>query len=477
MRVLLVRPENNWKMRIVGPEIGLGVLASHLRAEGHQVAILDCIRDGVRTETAFMQQVSAFSPQLVGFKAFTMDVPFVKEASRWLKKAYPDCPVVVGGPYPSGDPQGLHQVLPDCDFGFVGEADIGFPQLVKKLEEERADHLSLSDLKEIPGLIAQKEGQVLQNPTGARKNLDEVMIPAWDLIDPRTYSPYRRAWGSGGPYTPIYFTRGCPYDCTFCAVKVINGKLMRRRSVENIVSELKLLYDHYGVRSLSVADDMWTIYKPHVLEVCEGILQSGLKFKWDFPNAVRIDSIDEEMLKLFERCGWVSISIAIETGSQEVIDHMKKKIQLEEAREKAELIKRVTNMELFGFFIMGYPKEDERALKATVSFALSLPLDHCLFFYFTPHPGTEIYRELAATMPEKFQNVDWASFHYDKPTFSPASVPLEVLKRHVQMGFIRFYARPRILWGMWSRRKNYQLNGLDFVRRAMRRASYTLSPS
>lgn len=451
------------------------MIASHLRAEGHEVALLDCIRDGVSSRQSFMERLRAFAPDIVGFKAFTMDVPFIKKASGWIKEHDPNLPIAVGGPYPSGDPDGMHDVLPDVDYGFVGEADIGFPRLVHLLEEVPHTHVTETELKEIPSLVFRRNGRTIKNPQKIRKNLDEVLMPAWDLIDPRTYKAFARAWGSGGPYTPIYFTRGCPYDCTFCAVKVINGKMMRRRSGDNIIEELKLLYHKYGVRSLSVADDMWTIYKPHVYEVCEGILRSGLKFQWDFPNAVRIDTIDEEMLKLFERCGWVSISIAIEAGSQNIIDHMKKKIHLEEAREKAHLIKRVTQMELFAFFIMGYPEEREEDLKATIEMALSLPLDHALFFYFTPHPGTEIYHQLAVQMPDQFQKVDWSSFHYDSPTFSPPAIPMSKLKGYVNRAYISFYSRPRVLWGIWKRRVIYGMHPLQIGFRALKRTAVMFS--
>lgn len=471
MKVLLVRPQNNWSSRIVGPEIGLGVLATQLRKEGgYEISLYDCIKENVQSMETFRKRVEAEKPDVVAFKAFTMDIPWTHRASAVVKQANPNAVTLAGGPHASGDPQHCLNYLEHIDFAFRGEGEIGFVQLLSRIKEAKKkrngngasapwrNEAANLGFQNVPGMIWRSNGDVTVNPQMFIMDLDSIGFPAWDLIDPRTYTQFNRSWGAGGVYTPIYFTRGCPYDCTFCAVKIINGKKFRKRSVPNIIQELEMLYTRYGVRNMSIADDMLTLDRRYTMQVLQGVIDSGLKFKWDFPNGIRVTTLDEEMLHKMEEAGWVSMCVAVESGSERILKHMLKDITIDEIRTGVKLARKHTKMELVGFFILGYPEETEADIRASIKFALELPLDLCCFFYFTPHPGTEVYQHILKNYPQKFKEVDWTSFHYDRPTFSPPKIPEKKFEKMVKGAYFRFFLRPRIIRGILKRRKQYRLS-------------------
>ena len=469
MRVLLVKPGSQWLARIVGPDIGLGYLATQIRNTGHTVKILDCLKEKIDPK-GIKKEIQEYQPEVVGFKSYTMDLPWVKEASLAVKAINPRIVTLVGGPHPSGDPGHTLRYLKEIDFAFRGEAEVGLPMLLHSIS-----HNSSPKLEEVPSLcyrVGEEIEEIKVNKQSFVQDLDTIGMPAWDLIDPRGYRNFTRAWGNGGAYIPISFTRGCPFNCTFCATRLINGNGFRKRGIGHILAELNLLYHEYGVRNLSIADDNLTLDKNYLMEVCRAINEAKLSFRWDFPNGVRVTTLDEELLHRLETTGWGSICVAIESGSQRILDHMGKKITLKEIRDGVHLIKKTTKMEILGFFILGYPEETLEDIRATIKFALDLPLDMVTFFYFSPHPGTEIHRQLVEKYPEKFDNIDWTTFQYVRPTFPPPNMSGEQFERLVRGAYLRFYLRPRVILRILRRRRYQQTKLATIIIRFIKRMWY-----
>ena len=176
MKILLVVPVREGKIGYyVTPPLGLGYLATALRREGHEVAILDCIRrrlDFSGFETAVRER----QPCLVGFQTFSSDMVSVRRSADIVKGLRPDTVVVVGGPHPSGDPEGTMGFLPHVDYAFQGEGEVGLPLLAKYLEsrEEGTDVLP----EKIPGLIWRKNSLVKRNASAYVEDLDSLGMPS-----------------------------------------------------------------------------------------------------------------------------------------------------------------------------------------------------------------------------------------------------------------------------------------------------------
>jgi anaerobic magnesium-protoporphyrin IX monomethyl ester cyclase len=189
---------------------------------------------------------------------------------------------------------------------------------------------------------------------------------------------------------PIIASRGCPSDCTFCLRFL--GRRFRVRSAENIVGELTWLKQRFGVTEFNFLDDNFTLHKIRVMEVCDLIHKRDLKITFRFPNGVREDFLDEDIMNALKSVGCYHLDFGIESGSQRVLDLMKKGKKVEEIAEKVHLSKK-HGFKISASFLFGTPGETIEEMEETIRFAAALPLDSASFGIVTPFPGTELRKE------------------------------------------------------------------------------------
>jgi len=214
------------------------------------------------------------------------------------------------------------------------------------------------------------------------------------------------------------------------------------------MKEIGYLHDNFSVNEVHFEDDNFTLKREYVMDMCGAINSLGFKLHWALPQGVRLGTLDEELLKTMKAAGCYSFSLGIESGSQKVLDDMKKRQTLEEIRAKAELINKV-GINTMGFFILGYPTESIDDVKRTISFARSLPLNCASFNIFKPYPGTEVYDTLRSE--DRLGNLDWATFDYDKVSWYMGEIKPERLKKLQSQATLSFYLRPRIMLGFLSK--------------------------
>ncbi|MDD4979751.1 MAG: radical SAM protein [Candidatus Omnitrophica bacterium] len=438
MDILLVRPVDITKKNFYcTPYLGLGYLATAVRKKGHSVKILHCLKEkmGLGDFTAYVRNRR---PSAIGFTCESYDVRSVQESIKAVKDTDRSIPVIIGGAHVSAVPEVAMEVdFPNADYAFRGEAEIGLPMLFDSLNKK----LDI-EAEKIPGLVWRDNGRLRINPQIFYENVDELGIPAWDLMDPREYesSPFH-GFARGFPLAPMISARGCPFPCTFCSTKHQMGQRVRHRSVSLVLEEMKLLINKYGVKEIQFLDDCFSVNKNKVIEICNGILNENIKINWQCPNGLRVDTIDEEMLRIMKRAGCYHFSIGIESTNPDILRKMKKNITLELVEEKIALAKRV-GIRVTGFFILGFPGETEKDIKRTIKYARSIPIDKVLFSNFWPSPGTEIYESLRQ---QGKITKDKIGTHYFKATFPPEGMTSEQLKKYQLIGFASFYLRPRII--------------------------------
>jgi anaerobic magnesium-protoporphyrin IX monomethyl ester cyclase len=441
MKILLVVPVREEKIAYyVTPPLGLGYLATALRRVGHEVAILDCIR--LRLDfSGFETAVRERQPGLVGFQTFSSDMVSVRRSAEIVKGLRPDTVTVVGGPHPSGDPVGTMGFLPHVDYAFQGEGEVGLPLFVEYLEGRG----KATDLlqENIPGLIWRQNSLVRRNPPAYVEDLDSLGMPSWDILRPQDYPPAPHSViYKSYPIAPVMITRGCPFPCTFCAAHTINGRRMRRRSIPHVLEEIDLLHTTYGVNEIQIVDDNFTIDREYVRRFCSGLIERRLTVDWCCPNGVRMDTLDEELLRDMKRAGAYRIAIGIESGSQRILDHMKKRQRKEMVKEKVALIRKV-GLRPHGFFILGYPEETVNDIRETIAFACELDLETAGFSLFLPLVGTEIYNVLASH--GHISSDTWGDFITSRVVYTPEGITPGQLKRLQRTAFLRFYLRPKYL--------------------------------
>ena len=444
MKILLVRPISE-KASNVMPLLGLGYLAYALRK--HNVIYLDCVKEKMDLNRWY-DYLKNNKFDYIGFQVFSCDVSSVLKMIESIKETK----IIVGGPHISGKPDFvLHERI---DYGFIGEAEIGFPKLLEEEYEE-----------DVPNLVWKNKGKLIINKQEFHDHIDDFAVD-WEKIKPDTYpiAPHG-SFVKTPPSAPIIVTRGCIFSCNYCAGKKSTGTKLRKRSIHMIMDELTLLYNKFGIREFHFEDDNFTLDKQFAKEVCREIIKwkGNKKVSFACPNGVRLETLDEELLNLMEKAGFYSFAIGIESGNNRVLKKMGRNVTKEIMKEKIELIAK-TNIKMTGFCMMGYPTETLEEMEETARFTRELPIHRVQYGNFHPLPGTPIYDELIQS--GEIKDIDWDAYQDNTISYSPKGVTKEQLKKKMEQSFRKFYLRPKIILGLIREIKNwYQFKVL--VKRAI----------
>jgi anaerobic magnesium-protoporphyrin IX monomethyl ester cyclase len=418
------------------PGIGTLVLAAVLRQHGHRVAIVDGKRTGTPIEDV-ARQVTALAPDHVGLSATTISIHNAARIASRVKSLVPGAVVTVGGPHVSAVPERTLAAFPGFDYGVVGEGERPYPELIARLADG-------ADPGTIPGLVWREDAQVRANPRAAYLDgdeLDRLPEPAWDLASdfPLRFQPnvfnYRAT-----PVASVVTSRGCPFSCTFCD-RSTSGRKGRFHGVDYVVAMCRRL-ERLGVRHILFYDDLFTVSRRRIEELCERFLAEGFRFTWSCNSHPNL--LDPEHLRLMRRAGCWQIAYGIESGSQRVLDVVKHEVRiprmLETLRET-----RAAGIRVKGLLMMAHPTEAEDSLRDTVEFLRTAPLDLAQVTKFTPYPGTPSYATIRdhGTFDENWEQMNAMNW-----VFVPHGLTPETLERWFRLAYRGFYGRPDVLWGL-----------------------------
>ena len=475
LKVLLISPMYN--SSIVAPCLGLGYLASALKKNGHDVLILDGLREKI--------EYNPSEWDIVGVSAMSTYFP---ECIEEVKKAKSyGLKTIIGGPHIICDPiQSL--IDSGADYAAIGEGERTMTQLAAGLPPAQVDGLAywnngkVVQSKQSDSMIGETESgattflmkenmytlQVGKLKRDFQLNIDDFGRPDWSSIDPRTYpvAPHGMI-AHAHPIAPIITTRGCPYSCTYCSAPITAGKRMRYRDPKNVVDEIEMLVNDFGVKEIQIEDDNFTLNRKHCITICEEILKRGIKVLWSLPNGVRIDKLDKEMLLLMKKAGCVSMALGIESANQRILDMIKKELNQEIVKKVVQDVADV-GIETVGFFMIGFPTETKQEIENTINFALELPLTRAIFAKVTPLPGTELF-DLWEEKYSETGKVDWKTFNYYQFDADWADCSFEEIAKLQTRATFRFYIRPKQLLTMLK-----QLNFAQYKRATTRLAKILL---
>jgi radical SAM superfamily enzyme YgiQ (UPF0313 family) len=214
-------------------------------------------------------------------------------------------------------------------------------------------------------------------------DFDKLPLPAYDLLP--DFKLYRPNAPTSGNYMVLYSSKGCPYSCTYCTVARTPFKM---KSQERLLEELNTLYDQYDVRLVSFFDETFTLKKTRILSLCDSIKETMPELRW-YCNT-RVNLVDEETLKAMKSGGCRGLSLGIESGSQKILDNVKKGITTAEAARAIKMAKHA-GLLVYASFIFGLPGEDQSTAKETLTFVKNALPHGAQFNVAVPYPGTEFY--------------------------------------------------------------------------------------
>jgi radical SAM superfamily enzyme YgiQ (UPF0313 family) len=411
------------------PPLGVSYIASSLLNAGHDVTLIDCTF--LNRDEALRQSLNVHA-QVVGLYCMVT----MQEDCLWLSRQLRSTTdlLVVGGPLPTCDP---HAFLDDFDVVVRGEGEMTMLDLLE-------NHSRGGDLSKVPGLVMRRKINVDGNSSfetistpdrPLNTSLDSLPFPARHLLPNERYIQFGKKQ-YGYSLTTVMSTRGCPYECEFCS-NVIFGGTYRERSVQNVAEEIEQALS-LGYDRISFADDVFTLRKARVLEVCAEIKRRKLEFNWEC--LARVDSLDDATYQDMFQAGCRRVYFGIESGDDTILKLMKKKITSAEARH-AVLAAHQAGLEVGAFFILFYPGETNQTVLNTLHFTTTLPLDYLGLTMPYPLPGTALYERIKGQIKRDWhpgESVFGSHVLIYNADFSETKMWVGIIKGHAQFRIKRF---------------------------------------
>ncbi len=390
-----VKPSKKYIGNVYVP-LAILSIAAPLIAEGYRVKIIDQ-RIEPKWEKLLMDEIEK-KPLCVGITALTgRQILYGIQASK-IVETHSDIPVVWGGIHASLLPE---QTVKNqyIDFVVQGEGEETFLELVHTLDEKRGNY------RNIKGLWFKKNDSIIGNERRKFLDMNTLHRIPFDLVDMEKYPMD----------LPIPTSRGCSYRCSFCYNVAYNCREWRSMSVGKTIEDIKYYTSKYNRKSIVFRDDNFFQSLPRMREICSRIVSEKLDIKWTATCRVDIAyRMTDEDFKLLIESGFRRFAIGIESGSQKVLDTMKKDITIEQIMDVTKKAKSF-GIPIIASFVAGDPSETQEDLNKTIDLITSL-FEKDPRFYFsldllTPYPGTELYDRVLTTgfhFPNRLE--EWSHF-------------------------------------------------------------------
>jgi anaerobic magnesium-protoporphyrin IX monomethyl ester cyclase len=378
IRTLLIYPPSTQLQQSC--PMGLLMLAAVLEKAGMEVHLMDaCAAQKKRNMKEVIKDAVALNPDIIGITLLT---PAVRESYK-LAAALKErgFKLIAGGPHATLMPEEV--LAHNFEAVVLGEGEPIIEQALKAL----MGHISKD---QVPGW-AYKDSNNKAVYTTAREplaNLDSLPFPARHMVIPSDYGESNQ----DVLHSNIFSSRGCPALCSFCAGGLF-GKHFRFRSAKNIIEEMVYVHKTYGTRNFHFVDDAMTVNRERIREFCEGLIKLQLPITWGIMT--RVDTVNEDLLKLLFKAGCTQIDYGVESGHTETLKRIHKPHTIEMVRKIIPLTAQ-HKIKPFVFFILGFPWESADDTQVTFDLMKELsPYVECFHpavaSIIIPFPGTEIY--------------------------------------------------------------------------------------
>jgi len=426
------------KSNAVRPHLGLLYVAAALRKSlGIEVRIIESNAGGLTLDD-LREIIQQETPDIIGFSVLTFNLLNCMEVSRLIRSCSPETKICYGGWHPTLYP--LETLDLGCvDFIVIGEGEFSFTELVKVLLEEQ-DPVE-NDLVRIQGIGFRTEKGAIKitPPRPALHNLDELPLPAYDLVDTRKYSNLLACTDRS---VVIMTSRGCPRRCVFCDMRKTT---YRFRSPCNIMEEI-IFWVQQGVREFFIQDDNFTISRRRTIEFCKLLIEADLGIAYKISS--RVDYLDDEILGYLKKTGCYSIYFGVESGSQRILDYLEKGITVQDIKNAFQSAHKF-GIDCCAYIMIGVPSETKQDVDETMNLIKDIKPNHLHCSICTPMPRTYLYDRL---MEDDVITSDyWLDFAKNpNPSFvTPFTSQVFTDKelRDMQNGIQRqFYFNPRIIF-------------------------------
>jgi magnesium-protoporphyrin IX monomethyl ester (oxidative) cyclase len=437
-------------MKLVFSPLGIGYIASMIRNDV-EVEIMDAAVEGFNRHkildsdfilygssmTEIAKRIEAFNPDIVGMSClFSSIFPVIRRLCTAIKKIDPDIQTIVGGNYPTFRPE-YCMGEPFLDMISLGESENTMLEVIRHFSDGRS-------FRDIDGLVFRDCDKVVVNPkTIWIKDLDSIPFPSRDLLPLELYKKVGvpHSFSAASRHNaPMISSRGCMAHCIYCSSTNFWGNHYRFRSPENVIAEIDDLVKNWGTKEIQFEDDNFTANRARAKKIFEGIIGLDYKIKFNFPNGVALWTLDEELVDLMVEAGCYEMTLAFESGCQDVLrDIVKKPLNLEKAKRIAEYIKSKA-IRTNAFYIFGFPGETKAQMRETFNFANKMKTDTAYFFVANPLPGTQMY-ELAKSRGMLRDDFNFENLTFTRSAYHEGVFPQGELEKMAGREFLKYNVR------------------------------------
>ena len=419
-------PVGRLKTIALRPPIDLMYAAGAFERAGATVKLTDFPAEDLGWRE-FEEQIKGFQPSDILLSITTVSLERDLEAAAFAKRVAPHAKIYA---------KGAHFNILDRD---VMARSHSLDGVLRGEYEATCEALGQGKpLPSIAGLTWRNEsGETIQNaPRAFEMSIDSFALPARHLTNNALY----RRPDTNAVQTTIVTNRGCPFHCVYCLANQVAGTKNRYRSVQSVIEEIRSCVDQFGIRNFLFRSELFTQNEKWVVQLCEAIVESGLKIQWACNS--RVDTLSERMLHAMKRAGCWIMAFGVESGDQSTLDRLEKRATVEDANEAISLLRRV-GIKSSVYLLIGLPWDTESSILNQSRYALELDPDLLEIFYPYPFPGTTL-RETAV------QRGLIAATEYPEQAYSDPVMPTEHLSiaelRQMRNRLLRaFYVRPRVI--------------------------------
>ena len=421
MKVLLINPPVRQRQGPQDIPVGLAMIASITKQEGHQIAFLDLNANRVPLQVA-ANEIMIDDYDIIGIGGLSSQYKEIKQILPICRQIHPDALIVAGGGFVTYMPDKMLKLRPEIDIIAIGEAEETWADFLRE-----GPHGDFSKVKGIA--FRDKNGKIIfTEPRPLIKDMDTLPYPAYELLDLDKYSENYQFCLSEEMLTTkrkihMITERGCPRQCTFCThngmsrwdqvvsigkekVRELDDEfgfqqIARFNSPKFVVKHLKFLTEQYNLGYVFIADENLTSNRKRTIELCNLMIKEGLPNKVKWGTAGDTASVDDDVIALMKKAGCTFISYGGESASDKVLKYDIQKGTTRKNNQDAVDIMKRQGMEPIMSFMLGNPHEDVNDILETTDFFIKNNLS-CDPFICTPYPGTKLYLDYEQQILEQF---------------------------------------------------------------------------
>ena len=419
----------------------LAYVVALLEKVGVDVHFIDGVADDLSVQ-AFVDKAKKIRPDLIAMECSTPSIMKDLNTAKRLKEELKDTFIVLLGSHSTYFHKEILSENKFVDAVARGEFDLTIRDLSLAIKSQGIE------LENVKGISYRSGDNILVNDNRPLiQDLDNLPFPARHIV--RSVS-YREAVFTGKRCATIVSSRGCPFQCIFCLwPRTMYGRKFRKRSSGNVVDEVQHVVDEYGVDEIYFDDDCLTLDRNRLIKICKEIMRRDINVKW--MCQARVDNINQETLEAMKKAGCHYIKYGVESGSQEMLDTMKKGITIEEVRKAFKLTRKV-GIKTQAFFLLGLPWETPETIEKTIEFAKEIKPTSAQFAVVVPHPGTELYDLCLEKGWLKYES--WEDFDCRKSLIETENFSSGDVEKYRNKAYREFYLRPsyilRTTLKMWN---------------------------